>query len=103
LMTGRARSDLLRIEPKRDFLEEGLQVSRHKTAKKNGKTTIYEWTPELEEAISMALEARPVESSSYLFCNSDGECYIHPVKETASGWDSMWWRFMERVLEETKV
>jgi hypothetical protein len=32
-----------------------------------------------------------------------GECYFDETKETASGRDSMWQRFMERILAETKV
>lgn len=103
LLTGISRGDLLRIEPERDFLPEGIQVTRHKTAKTTGKTTIYEWSPELEEAVAMAIEARTAKKSNFLFCNRMGECYIHPKKETAYGWDSMWQRFMERLLSETKV
>ena len=34
---------------------------------------------------------------------ADGECYIDEEKGTANGWDSMWGRFMARVLKETKV
>lgn len=41
--------------------------------------------------------------SPWLFCNKRGECYFDEAKETASGWDSMWQRFMERILAETKV
>jgi integrase len=51
----------------------------------------------------MALEARPVELAPWLFCNRDGQCYIDEEKGTADGWDSMWGRFMARVLKETKV
>jgi hypothetical protein len=46
---------------------------------------------------------RPVNISLWLFCTRKGEGYIDEAKGTARGWDSMWQRFMERILEETKV
>ncbi|MFD2271778.1 hypothetical protein ACFS07_13095 [Undibacterium arcticum] len=39
----------------------------------------------------------------WLFCTRKGTGYINEAKGTASGWDSVWQRFMVRVLEETKV
>jgi integrase len=103
LVTGMARSDLLRLRPSFDFKEDGIHIQRHKTAKSTGKRTIYEWTPELRAGVAMALAARPVDLAPWLFCNRQGECYIDEEKGTANGWDSMWGRFMERVLAETKV
>ena len=46
---------------------------------------------------------RPVKKSDWLFCNWHGNCYIDPEKETAGSWDSVWQRFMTRVLAETNV
>lgn len=102
LLTGMARGDLLRLRPG-DFTDEGIPVQRHKTAASTGKRTVYEWTPELRAAVAMALAARPVHISPWLFCNRRGECYIKGPKETANGFDSMWGRFVDRVLAETKV
>ena len=51
----------------------------------------------------MALAARPVHISPWLFCNRRGECYIKGLMETANGFDSMWGTFFDRVLAETKV
>lgn len=103
LVTGMARSDLLRLRPAFDFKDDGIHIQRHKTAESTGKRTIYEWTPELRESVAMALAARPVDLAPWLFCNRQGDCYIDDEKGTANGWDSMWGRFMDRVLRETKV
>jgi integrase len=101
LMTGMARSDLLRLTST-NLREDGIYIQRHKTAGKTGKRTIYEWTPELRAAVEMARQARPV-LSPFLFCNRKGEGYIDEETGLCHGWDSMWGRFMDRVLKETKV
>lgn len=102
LLTGMAQGDLLRLQPDEHIKEDGIHNQRHKTAGTTGKRTIYEWSPELRAAVAMALETRP-KASAYLFCNRDGEGYIDENIGRASGWKSMWQRFMARVLEETKV
>ena len=52
-------------------------------------------------AVELAKAVRPA-LSPYLFYNRDGKGYIESTGE-AHGWDSMWQRFMDRVLGETKV
>jgi integrase len=101
LMTGMARSDLLRLTSA-NLKEDGIHIQRHKTAGSTGKRTIYEWTPELRAAVEMAKQSRPV-LSPFLFCNRKGEGYIDEETSLCHGWDSMWGRFMDRVLKETKV
>jgi integrase len=102
LLTGLRRGDLLRLTM--DALrEDGIHVLPRKTAHTTGKRIIIEWSPELEAAVKMAKEARPIDLGRYLFCNRRGECYFDEEKDTASGWNSMWQRFMDRVLTETKV
>jgi len=103
LLTGMARGDLLRLRPGIDFKDDGIHIQRHKTAKKTGKRTIYEWTDELRAAVAAALAARPVDISPWLFCNMRGECYINEETGRAGGWESLWSNFMERVMTETKV
>lgn len=102
LLTGIAKGDLLRLRPE-DFQNDGIHIQRRKTIKTTGKRTIYEWSPELRVTIDAALATRPVHIAPWLFCNKSGECYFDDEKETASGWDSVWQRFMARVLKETKV
>lgn len=102
LMTGMARSDLLRIKVSTHIKKDGIHIQRHKTAGSTGKRTVYEWTPELRAAVSQAIAARPA-LSAFLFCNRFGQGYIVEETGNADGWDSMWGRFMDRVLAETRV
>lgn len=101
LMTGMARSDLLRLTSA-NLKDEGIHVQRHKTQGSTGKRTIYTWTPELRATVDNAKAARPA-LSSFLFCNRKGEGYIDEKTGHAHGWDSMWGRFVNRVLAETKI
>lgn len=101
LMTGMARSDLLRLTAD-NLKEDGVHNQRHKTRETTGKATIYLWTPELRKAVALTREARPA-LSSFLFCKRNGEGYFDEATGEAHGWDSMWQRFMDRVLSETKV
>lgn len=102
LLTGMAQGDLLRLQ-EANLKEDGIHNQRHKTTGTTGKRTIYEWTPELKAAVAMAKAARPVHISPFLFCTRKGEGYIDEYTGKASGWKSMWQRFMARVIEETKV
>ncbi|NKF21528.1 integrase [Solimonas sp. C16B3] len=103
LMTGISQGDLLRLQPKRDFRADGIHVLRHKTKNSSGKATIYEWTPELQQAVDIALAARPVDIAPWLFCTRTGDGYINEETGKPEGWKSMWARFMGRVLAETAV
>lgn len=103
LLTGMAQGDLLRLRTDEHIKEDGVHIQRHKTKNSTGKRTIYEWSPELKASVAMALQARPVASSVYLFCNRDGEGYVDESLGRAPGWRSMWQRFMKRILTETKV
>lgn len=102
LLTGMRRGDLLRLTM--DCIkEDGIHVAPRKIETTTGKRLIIDWSDELHEAVATAKAVRPVDISPWLFCNRRGECYFDEEKETASGWDSMWQRFMERVLKETQV
>jgi len=102
LLTGMRRGDLLRLQESH-LKEDGIHVLPHKTANTTGKAIIYEWSRELSEAVAMAKAVRQVTSSSWLFCNKFGDGYLNEETGDANGWDSMWQRFMARVIEETKV
>ena len=101
LMTGMARSDLLRLTDA-NVTEDGIHIKRHKTASSSGKQTIYTWTPELRAAIEDVKLSRPA-TSHLLFCKRDGTGYFNEETGDTSGWNSIWQRFMDRVLSETKV
>lgn len=98
LLTGLRRGDLLRLKVA-DCKSDGIHVTTSKT----GKAVIYEWTDELRETVEHVKAVRPIDLSPFLFCNKRGQGYINENNGTVSGWDSMWQRFMKRVLEETKV
>jgi integrase len=81
-----------------------FHVTRHKTQLTTGKPTIYDYAlvPERLDAVKVALAVRPA-LSPFLFCNRRGEGYFNEKTGLCNGWDSIWQRFMERVLAETKV
>ena len=58
---------------------------------------------ELRDAVKNALGVRPVDISSHLFCTKRGKPYINEETGKASGWISIWQRFMRRVLKETAL
>lgn len=104
LLTSLARSDLLRLRLDEHLKDDGIHVTRHKTAESSGKATIYDYdkVPERRDAVKLALAARPC-LSPFLFCNRRGLGYIDETTGLCHGFDSMWGRFIERVLAETKV
>lgn len=101
LMTGMARSDLLRLTVS-NLRNDGIHIQRHKTQGSTGKRTVYEWTPDLRATIELVKAARPV-ISPFLFCNRKGKGYFDEETGESHGWDSMWQRFVARVISETKV
>ena len=101
IITGMARSDLLRLTMS-DLKDDGIHIQRHKTAKSSGKRTIYLWNGNLRACIEKAIAARPA-ISHFLFCKSNGHGYFNETTGRADGWGSMWGRFMERLMKETKV
>ena len=104
LLTGLARSDLLRLRAGEHLRDDGIHVTRHKTATTTGKTTIYEYAavPERREAVEQARAVRQV-LSPFLFCKRDGKGYFNEETGECHGWDSMWQHFVERVLERGTI
>ena len=97
LLTGLRRGDLLRMRVS-DLKEDGIHVRTRKT----DRAIIYEWSLALREAIDTALAARAKDIAPHVFCTRNGEPY---AKEdgSANAWDSLWQRFMRKVIMETKV
>jgi integrase len=102
LLTGLSQGDLLRLQEDQ-LKEDGIHNQRHKTKSSTGKRTVYVWTDELREAVAMAKASRPVRNAQHLFCNRRGEGYVNETTGRAPGWKSMWQRFIDRVIAETKV
>lgn len=86
-----------------DATEDGFMVCPSKTENTTGRVQFFKWTPDRRRAWDMALEARPIEIGPYVFCNADGESYLNEETGRATGFDSIWQRFMDRVLSETKI
>lgn len=92
------KGDMLRLNVN-TFAKDSITVTQGKT----GKTSIYTLNPERQEAIAACKTARPKDICQWLFCNRLGQPYFNDKEGTTSGFDSIWQRFMKRVLEETKV
>lgn len=101
IMTSMDRGDILRLTMS-DLKEDGIHNQRGKVAGSTGKRTIYLWTPELREVVDMAKSARPA-LSSFLFCTRKGTGYYNEANGRADGWKNMWARYMDKLLEKTKV
>jgi integrase len=93
MVVGIPRGDMLRIRMS-DISDAGITVKPHKTENSTGIVRTFEWTPELRAAVDIAKAARPIDIAPWLFCTKHGE---------ATGWDSMWRRFVARLLKDTKI
>lgn len=102
LMTGLRRSDLLRLTLS-NLKSGGLHVTPHKTEKTSRIRQIFEWTPELQNVIQdiKALPPRRI-GNALLFVNRKGGSYIN-ARGRADSFDSVWQRFVGRVLAETNI
>lgn len=100
LQTGLRKSDMLRLTMS-VLREDGIHVTPSKTESSTAKKLIFAWTPELRAAVDAVIAVRPV-LSPFVFCNRDGESYCDENDNT-HGFNSIWQRFMKRVLAETKV
>lgn len=102
LLTGLRRGDLLRLRTA-DLHDDGIHVQPQKTEKTTGARRIFTWSDGLRAAVDDALSVRPVDISPFLFCNRKGESYYNAETGRANGWESIWRRFMDRVLAETAL
>lgn len=103
LLTGMDKGTMLRLEPARNFTEEGILIQRNKTKNSSGKRTLYTWTKALRIAVDEAIAARPVHISPYLFCNKYGQSYVNELTGNPSGFKSLWDRYMKNVMENTTL
>jgi integrase len=102
-LKGLRMTDMLQLQPARHFTDAGILIAASKTSRSTGKKLLYRWTPERRAAVEAALNARPIDIAPWLFCTSTGDCYVSQEDTSASGFESVWQRFMERVVKETKV
>jgi integrase len=102
MLIGLRRGDLLRLRMA-DITDSGIKVTPRKTAGTTGITRTFEWSPELRAAVDMAKAARPLHIAPWLFCTNKGEGYFDEDTGRPHGWNSMWQRFMARLLKNTKI
>ena len=103
-MTGLRRGDILRLKLN-DCREDGIHVKPHKTEKSSGKRLIILWDDdgELRTVIDETLKLPPRRiGNATLFVTREGKPYINN-DGFANGFDSLWTRFMARVLRTTKA
>jgi integrase len=105
LMTALRRGDILRLTLA-DIDGEGINVKPHKTAMTSGKSLIIEWDEagELRGLVDeiLALPPSPRIQGAPLFVTREGKPYIKP-DGSASGFDTAWQRFMNRLVKDTDV
>ena len=101
LLIGLRRGDMLSIKLS-DLKDDGIHVTPRKTAHSSGKSLIIVWSDELRLAIDEIKKVRKKINSIWLFHTNKGQPYI---KEdgTANGFDSIWRRFINKALKETKL
>jgi integrase len=102
ILTGLRLGDMLRIRMT-DITDAGIRITPRKTVNTTGITRTFPWTAELKAAVDMAMEARPVDIAPWVFCNKRGKGYFNEKTGKPHGWNSMWKRFMKRLLKETKI
>lgn len=95
-LTGLRKGDILRIQLS-DIKSDGIHVTPHKTADSTGRKKTIPRTPDIEQAITAIMALRGKVSGLYLFCTRAGAPYIDADGVT-SGFDSVWQRFMKKVV-----
>ena len=97
LMTGLRQVDLL-LMTHRNITDDGLLVTHHKTEASSGKTTLYEWTPELREVIREIKTLKP--HSIHLFKTAKGGMFWNENRgRQSAGFNSAWKRWMSKLPE----
>ena len=104
LMTGLRRGDILRLKLS-NLKEDGIHVLLNKTKQSTGKRLIIEWDKEGDmRALSDEILRTPPRriGDSPLFVTRQGKAYIDK-QGRCNAFDSLWQRFMDKVMAETKV
>lgn len=107
-LAGRRRIEVLRLKLT-DAVDEGIMFALAKSRQTKIKHKLVEWSDELRAAWDAAIAARPVGKrekvavSPWLFCKRDGSSYLKADGQVADAWDSVWQRFMRRVMKETEI
>jgi len=104
LMTGLRRMDILQLTLSQ-IKDDGIHIQPTKTANTTGKRLIIEWDEggEMRALIDEILKLPPRRIGDVcLFTTRQSKSYVNE-KGKANAFDSLWQRFMDRVVELTKV
>lgn len=102
LMTGLRRKDILALNLSA-LKDDGIHVTPSKTAGTTGKRLIIEWVPELRELVDRIKAVPPRRiGNAPLFTTREGKSFLDENGK-CNGFDSIWQRFMDKVLQRTKV
>ena len=100
MLTGLRQVDLL-LMTQREITNEGLLVTHHKTRESSGKSTLYEWTPELKSVVTDIKRLPP--ASIHLFKTKHGKMMWDPDRgRESSGFNSAWKRWMSKLQPELR-
>lgn len=104
LMTGLRRGDILRLKLS-NLEEDGIHVLLNKTKLSTGRRLIIEWDQEddMRALIDEILLIPPRRiGDAPLFVTRQGKSYIDN-QGRCNAFDSLWQRFMDKVMEKTKI
>jgi len=101
LLIGLRRGDMLSIKLS-DLKDDGIYVTPRKTANSTGKSMVIEWSDYLRFTVDEIKNKRKKINSIWLFHTNKGQSYVK-ADATANGFDSIWNRFMNKALNETKL
>jgi len=104
LMTGLRRWDILKLKISQ-IKDDGIHVQPTKTKNTTGKRLIFEWDEEgeMRNLIDDILKLPPRRIGDVcLFTTRQGKSYINNQGK-ANAFDSLWQRYMNRVIELTNV
>ncbi len=105
LATGLRRGDLLRLRLGH-LKADGIHVKPHKTAESSGRRLIITWDEggELRALVDAIQQIPPRRiGDAYLFTTRAGKPFINEEDGRANAFDSLWQRFMQRVMTKTRV
>ncbi len=104
LMTGLRRGDILRLKLS-NLKEDGIHILLNKTKLSTGKRLIIEWDQDgdLRAVVDEILQIPPRRiGDAPLLVTRQGQSYIDE-QGRCNAFDSLWQRFMDKVMEKTKV
>ena len=104
LMTGLRRGDIFRLKLS-NLREDGIHILLNKTKETTGKRLIIEWDQDgdMRALLDEILQIPPSRiGDAPLFVTRQGKPYIDK-RGKCNAFDSLWQRFMDKVMSNTKV